>query len=279
MLVVGPTAYSAPVNTANLPTEAVETQNKSTELIPESGASNNSSQSSSPQSGLAQNDIERSVKTAELRDAIFGNSSTESKTELASEDSKKYQSSNETSANDARQEKQQLRQDQAIIRNLSAIDRRVKAHEQAHASVGGIYAGSANFTYKTGPNGVRYAVGGEVPIDTSAVPGNPQATLRKASQVARAALAPADPSSTDRRIASSAQALATKARFEISRLAAERLQSSQAETKAKLDGEEVGSNETFESTSSSTSFAGGRLHASLKTDATEQVGGQISSSA
>ena len=60
---------------------------------------------------------------------------------------------------------------------------------------------------------MRYAVAGEVPINISAVPGNPQATLRNAEQVQRAALAPADPSPVDRRVASSAQALASKARF------------------------------------------------------------------
>ena len=284
MLVVGPTPYSVPVNSANMPTEAVETQNKVTELIPQSGASNTSSQNTGPQSGLAQTDTERSVKTAELREAIFGSNTSDSKTNTeveaqsktsTTEESKQTERSNEASANEARQEKEQARQDQAIIRELSAIDRRVKAHEQAHASVGGVYAGSANFTYQTGPNGVRYAVGGEVPIDTSGVPGNPQATLRKAEQVARAALAPADPSSVDRQIASSAQALATKARFEISRLAAERIQESRAEA----NGEEVESNEPFKSSTSSTSFSGGRLHASLRTDATEQVGGQVSASA
>ena len=46
----------------------------------------------------------------------------------------------------------------------------------------------------TGPDGQRYAIGGEVPIDLSAVPGNPQATLQKALTIRRAALAPTDPS-------------------------------------------------------------------------------------
>lgn len=275
MLVVGPTPFSVPVNTANVPTEAVETQNQKVELIPESRASNNSSQNTSPQSGLSQTETERSVKTAELRDSIIGGSRSDDKAESKTEST----STGEAVPNQAKQEQQQLKEDQAIIQNLASIDRQVKAHEQAHASVGGSYAGSPSFSYKTGPNGVRYAVAGEVPIDTSAVPGNPQATLRKAEQVARAALAPADPSSTDRRIAASAQALAAKARFEIARLAADRIQSSRAETQAELNGEEVESDEIFESTGSNTSFAGGQLRATLATNATEQVGGQVSASA
>ena len=62
------------------------------------------------------------------------------------------------------QSQEQSGQELAIIRDLSARDREVRAHEQAHASVGGQYAGAASFTYQRGPNGVSYAVGGEVPI-------------------------------------------------------------------------------------------------------------------
>ena len=111
-------------------------------------------------------------------------------------------------------------QDLAVIRKLKARDREVRAHEQAHASVGGQYAGAATFTYQRGPDGVLYAVGGEVSIDISAVPGAPQATLDKALQVQRAALAPRDPSSTDRRVAMRAQALARDARAQLAELAA-----------------------------------------------------------
>jgi len=109
----------------------------------------------------------------------------------------------------------QQRQDQQIIRQLSARDAEVRAHEQAHAAVGGQYAGSANYTYERGPDGVNYAVGGEVPIDVSVVSGNPQATLEKMLVVQRAALAPAEPSSQDRRVAALAANQANQARAEI----------------------------------------------------------------
>ena len=113
-----------------------------------------------------------------------------------------------------RQEQQQ-KQDLDIIRQLSQRDNEVRAHEQAHSSVGGQYAGSAQYSYQRGPDGVSYAVGGEVPIDVSAISGNPQATLAKMQIVQRAALAPAEPSSQDRRVAALASQQATQARAEI----------------------------------------------------------------
>ena len=101
------------------------------------------------------------------------------------------------------------------IAELAKRDREVRAHEQAHVAVGGAYTGAASFTYERGPNGRLYATGGEVSIDTSTVPNDPQATLQKATIVQRAALAPAQPSDTDRRVAAEAAAIAAQARIEI----------------------------------------------------------------
>jgi hypothetical protein len=100
------------------------------------------------------------------------------------------------------------------VQELQKRDREVRAHEQAHKAAGGAHAG--NPTYKTvrGPDGRSYAVSGEVKIDTSAVPNNPEATIRKMEQVKRAALAPANPSSQDRRVAAEAEAKIQKARQE-----------------------------------------------------------------
>lgn len=102
-----------------------------------------------------------------------------------------------------------------IIQQLAARDREVRAHEQAHSAVGGDIAGSPTYNYKRGPDGVLYAVGGEVSISVSEVPNNPQATLRKAEKVQRAALAPADPSPQDRRVAALAARMAAQARAEL----------------------------------------------------------------
>ena len=57
-----------------------------------------------------------------------------------------------------------------LVRELQQSDAEVRRHEAAHAAAGGEFAGAPTFTYQTGPDGKRYAVGGEVSIDTSPVP-------------------------------------------------------------------------------------------------------------
>lgn len=107
------------------------------------------------------------------------------------------------------------------LRELKAIDARVRAHEAAHlAASGGLARGGATFTYVRGPDGQQYAVGGEVSIDASGVPGNPRATLAKAQRIQQAALAPADPSGQDRAVAAAAQAMALAAQRELAKAAA-----------------------------------------------------------
>lgn len=111
----------------------------------------------------------------------------------------------------------QLAQQQAAVQQLAQRDREVRAHEQAHAAVGGAHAGHPNYQFTSGPNGVRYASGGHVSIDISPVKGDPQATVEKMQQVQRAALAPANPSAQDRSVASKATAQAAEARAELQR--------------------------------------------------------------
>jgi len=101
------------------------------------------------------------------------------------------------------------------ITKLAARDREVRAHEAAHSAIGGQYAGAASFSMRQGPNGVNYAVGGEVPIDLSAIPDNPEATLRKMQTVQRAALAPAEPSPADHAVAAQAAQIAQQARAQL----------------------------------------------------------------
>lgn len=110
---------------------------------------------------------------------------------------------------------QQQRLEQLEIAQLVSRDQEVRTHEQAHAAVGGRYAGAPSYTYERGPDGKRYAVGGEVGIDTSPVPNDPEATLRKMEVVIRAALAPAEPSAQDRQVAAQAQLQMAEARVEL----------------------------------------------------------------
>ncbi|MFU8789721.1 MAG: putative metalloprotease CJM1_0395 family protein [Methylobacter sp.] len=106
--------------------------------------------------------------------------------------------------------------DLKVVSELKQRDAEVRTHEAAHlAAAGGIAVSGASFSYQQGPDGIRYAIGGEVSIDTSSVPGDPAATLRKADTIRRAALAPAEPSGTDLQVAASAAAMAAKAQAEL----------------------------------------------------------------
>lgn len=110
---------------------------------------------------------------------------------------------------------ERLRAEADQIQELAARDREVRAHEQAHAAVAGQYASSPTYSFVRGPDGVSYAVGGEVSIDTSPIPGDPEATLRKAQQLRRAANAPADPSSQDGSVAAQAAQMEQQALAEL----------------------------------------------------------------
>jgi hypothetical protein len=120
-------------------------------------------------------------------------------------------SADKTDATDPRQ----AQLDRQKISELAGRDADVRSHEAAHASVGGAYAGSPSYTMQRGPDGKAYAIGGEVGIDVSAVANNPAATISKMEVVMRAALAPADPSAQDLRVAAQAQGLAAAARAEL----------------------------------------------------------------
>lgn len=119
-----------------------------------------------------------------------------------------------------------------LVRELQQRDAEVRRHEAAHAAAGGQYAGAPSFTYQTGPDGKRYAVGGEVSIDTAPVKGDPAATIRKAQQIKAAANAPADPSSQDRRVAAAANALQQSAQAELLAQQRAERQAAEAETAA-----------------------------------------------
>ena len=91
-----------------------------------------------------------------------------------------------------------------VLDQLKARDIEVRAHERAHASVGGIHAQSPSYEYQRGSDGQRYAVGGEVQIDVTPLKNDPVATIAKMKQVYAAAMAPVDPSMADIRVAATA---------------------------------------------------------------------------
>lgn len=123
------------------------------------------------------------------------------------------------------------------IQRLSERDREVRNHEQAHQAVGGQYAGPVSYNFVQGPDGRRYAVSGEVPIDLSPAD-SPERTIAKMEQVRRAAMAPAEPSPADLQVAAEATQLMLDARAEL--LRQQRLEAAeQAEAREALRNESV----------------------------------------
>lgn len=124
---------------------------------------------------------------------------------------------------------EQLEQQQ--VQQLAARDREVRNHERAHAAVGGQYASAPKYQFERGPDGINYAVSGEVSIQAGGVSGDPAATIEKAQIIRRAALAPAEPSSQDRKVAAEAAQMESRARVELANVLRE-------EREAKLEVQE-----------------------------------------
>ncbi|WP_304223917.1 putative metalloprotease CJM1_0395 family protein [Gracilinema caldarium] len=99
---------------------------------------------------------------------------------------------------------------------LVSADQDVKAHEHAHMSVLGPYAaGAINYTYITLPDGSKYAVGGSIKVDLTPVPGDPEATIRKARAIINASYAVSSPSPADMRVAAQAYQMEMQAQREL----------------------------------------------------------------
>lgn len=193
-----------------------------------------------PYAGLAQPLI-RSAPAAEAKHpqtAAIPSACSANPTADLRADMPRRASAGHTSTVEAAQKAEERRglEEMEAIKKLAARDREVRAHEQAHMAVGGRYAGGASYQYERGPNGVAYAVAGEVPISTGEE-ATAAATLEKARIVRRAALAPAQPSPADRQVAAEAAALEAKALRDMQREAAaaaqERQQASAQEASAK----------------------------------------------
>jgi hypothetical protein len=135
------------------------------------------------------------------------------------------------------------------VKELKTRDREVKAHEQAHLAAAGPYArGGPSYEYQRGPDGKRYAVGGEVSIDTSPVSDDPEATIRKAQVIKRAATAPAEPSSQDRRVASEAAQMESEARRDLGEARRTEATGESLNAESDLDADTAPASPTSEST-------------------------------
>jgi hypothetical protein len=106
---------------------------------------------------------------------------------------------------------------QREVQKLKQRDQEVHRHEQAHIAAGGsLIRGAPSYTYQTGPDKRRYAIGGEVSIDTTPAK-TPEETIPKAQHIRATALAPADPSPQDRSVAAKATQMEGDAHIEIAR--------------------------------------------------------------
>ncbi|HEB9341016.1 TPA: hypothetical protein RZK47_000871 [Campylobacter coli] len=120
------------------------------------------------------------------------------------------------------------------LRELQSIDRNVKAHEAAHQAAGGGLAGAASFSYTRGPDNQMYAVAGEVPIRMQEGR-TPEETIANARQVAAAAMAPADPSPQDYKVAANAAKMEFDARAEATKLKAQEAKEKKEEDEEKQE--------------------------------------------
>lgn len=160
-------------------------------------------------------DTDSSWPVADLTNQSFGEDkvtlSREGKDRASRNGSTSQAAFSTSNNNDAELDQQELEQ----LQQLKDRDTEVRAHEQAHLLAAGRYATSGvSFTYQRGPDGASYAIGGEVGISLGEE-STPEATIVKMQTVQRAALAPADPSGTDKRIAAEATAKEAKARQEL----------------------------------------------------------------
>jgi hypothetical protein len=102
------------------------------------------------------------------------------------------------------------------VTKLQQRDSEVRSHEAAHIAAGGsVVTGAANFTYQKGPDGKLYAIGGEVAISSSGG-STPEEKIAIAKKIRAGALAPANPSPQDIKVASSAAMMEAMARQELS---------------------------------------------------------------
>ncbi|MBN2534545.1 MAG: hypothetical protein JXB88_16800 [Spirochaetales bacterium] len=116
-----------------------------------------------------------------------------------------------------------------INQELQSIDSAVKAHEKTHLLGLGPYASSGiAYDYLILPGGQKYAVGGSVGVDLKPVPGDPEATIRKARIIRSSALAPHEPSAADKQVAAKAYEMEMEARKQLEK-----------ETQEENDNEEI----------------------------------------
>lgn len=205
------------LNTANVYTETAQRDNQLREVIPKPAPVSPAFTENKPlsdgekQKTFSADDSGLYDSTGQLKDG---------KTIEERQEGEQGEQGNQQEQQDPQElsdrEQAELEAEQAQIQELKDRDREVRLHEEAHARVGGQYAGSPSYEYQRGPDGNNYAVGGEVMIDVAPT-GDPRETIDKMQTVRAAALAPAEPSGADRAIAADATAKIAQAQADLAK--------------------------------------------------------------
>lgn len=232
MNIVSPYPVNIPINAARPSTEAAKRDSDARQLImqteeaakgsAEKGVASESDRAKTQSQFVQSPTYDFQGKEEPENERVEAREQKEDEDKESSDNQQNAQSQDQSSQSEEEQSalqrelaEKEIQLEQQQIADLRSRDREVRAHEQAHAAVGGQHAGSPSYEFESGPDGNRYAVGGEVQIDTAPVPGDPQATIEKMQQVRAAALAPAEPSGQDRSVASDAALKQSQARAEL----------------------------------------------------------------
>lgn len=217
------------LNTANVHTEGARRDNQLRDLITptkQAEASARDPRVASEQDKTKQPGTNQTLEADSFKPSGDDNPRIEERGSGSQEQSDTQQERNEQQEKEqklAQKEQEKEQKEQQALSQLKQRDAEVRAHEQAHASVGGQYAGSPSYEFERGSDGNNYAVAGEVPIDVAAVPNDPQQTIEKMQQVRAAALAPQEPSGADRAIAAEATQQIAEAQAELTALQSQKV--------------------------------------------------------
>jgi len=288
---ITPQSNQLPIQTAvNLQTDSLRRDNQQRAIITrpepssqsaaEKGVASDKERGRTPAQNNEQIDFTSLRKQAELANNVIGDgsggnkgsgqgsgqdsadSSSESSTESSTE-SNSEQNSNGTAestqgkeaSTSAQQAMVEASAEKQIIRSLESRDKEVRNHERAHAAVGGAYTGAPSYAFEIGPNGKKYAVEGEVSVDVTPVAGDPKETIAKMKKVQAAALAPADPSAQDIRVAASASGIIAEAQAELINVSSENTEANRDTGNLYRDKEVLlQSDESYENNDSSNAF-------------------------
>lgn len=221
MNVIPPIPTTITFNSGVVNNEAARRDNTIKETVPAPSQSENSS----AEKGLG-SESDRAKSPGQIAQPLTyerpqpqANQSQTANGQNTQKDNGSEQSAGREDAESRQQQQQQQAEDRELV-ELKQRDLEVRTHEKAHASTGGQYAASPQFEFKVGPDGRQYATDGEVSIDISEG-STPEETIRKMQQVKAAALAPAEPSPQDLRVAAEASQKSLEARNEIAQATAE----------------------------------------------------------